>query len=160
MNTPIIASSVRMNEIANIQFSTVPLRHRLAYTCSDSLTGGKELKLRETTAFDRDIGIASSKAPITIPDFLGARDEETGRAVDSPIIDDIPGGPERLFREYRPTTWPGARLPHVWLADGSAMQDRIREEGFTLLRVGRTKSDTSALGAALQDLGASFATVE
>jgi hypothetical protein len=58
MNTPIIASSVRMNEIANIQFSTVPLRHRLAYTCSDSLTDGKDLKLRETRAFDRNIGIA------------------------------------------------------------------------------------------------------
>ena len=27
----------------------------------------------------------------------------------------IPGGPEHLFREYQPTTWPGARLPHVWL---------------------------------------------
>jgi hypothetical protein len=43
MNTPIIASSVRMNEIANTQFSTVPLRHRLVYTCSDSLTDGKDL---------------------------------------------------------------------------------------------------------------------
>ena len=51
-------------------------------------------------------------------------------------------------------------MPHAWLADGSAMQDRIREEGFTLLRVGRTKADTSALGAALQDLGASFATMD
>ena len=25
-----------------------------------------------------------------------------------------------LFREYVPTTWPGARLPHVWLANGTA----------------------------------------
>src|SRR5437667_8329727 len=33
------------------------------------------------------------------------------RYVDSPVICDIPGGPEHLFREYRPTTWPGARLP-------------------------------------------------
>jgi len=35
------------------------------------------------------------------------------RYVDSPIIDNIPGGPEHLYREYRPTTWPGAdcRIP-------------------------------------------------
>jgi hypothetical protein len=37
------------------------------------------------------------------------------RYVDSPIICNIPGGPEHLFREYQPTTWPGARLPHVGL---------------------------------------------
>jgi len=43
MNTPIIASSVRMNEIANTQFSTVPLRHRLVYPCRDSLTEAKDL---------------------------------------------------------------------------------------------------------------------
>ena len=47
------------------------------------------------------------------------------RYVDSPIICDIPGGPEHLFRDYEPTTWPGARLPHVWLDDGSAIQDRM-----------------------------------
>jgi len=26
------------------------------------------------------------------------------RYVDSPIVDNIPGGPEHLFREYRPTS--------------------------------------------------------
>jgi len=30
--------------------------------------------------------------------------------------------------------WPGARLPHVWLADGTPMQDHILYEGYTLLR--------------------------
>jgi hypothetical protein len=55
------------------------------------------------------------------------------RYVDSPIIDDIPGGPEHLFRDYRPTTWPGARLPHVWLDDGTPIQDRISNVGYTLL---------------------------
>ena len=44
---------------------------------------------------------------------------------DSPLIDNIPGGPEHLFREYHPTTWPGARLPHVWLDDRTPIQDRI-----------------------------------
>jgi 2-polyprenyl-6-methoxyphenol hydroxylase-like FAD-dependent oxidoreductase len=40
------------------------------------------------------------------------------RYVGSPVIWEEPGGPEHLFREYVPTTWPGARLPHVWLDDG------------------------------------------
>ena len=48
------------------------------------------------------------------------------RYVGSPLIAAEPGeGPAHDFREYVPTTWPGARLPHVWLSDGSAMQDRI-----------------------------------
>src|ERR1700746_1684801 len=46
------------------------------------------------------------------------------RYVDSPIICNIPGGPEHLFREYRPTTSPGARLAQFWIADGTPMQGR------------------------------------
>jgi 2-polyprenyl-6-methoxyphenol hydroxylase-like FAD-dependent oxidoreductase len=76
------------------------------------------------------------------------------RYVDSPIIDNIPGGPEHLFREYHPTTWPGARLPHVWLANGTPMQDRIPTDGFTLLRLGHTKADTAGIEGALKSHGA------
>jgi len=76
------------------------------------------------------------------------------RYVNSPVVCDVPGGPEHLFRTYEPTTWPGARLPHVWLADGSPMQDRIAFEGCTLLRLGRTQADTSALEKALRASGA------
>ena len=76
------------------------------------------------------------------------------RYIDSPIIMDIPGGPEHLFREYIPTTWPGARLPHVWLDDGTAMQDRIPVEGYTLLKLGRTRADTGGLEKAIRSHGA------
>ena len=71
------------------------------------------------------------------------------RYVDSPVICNIPGGPEHLFREYQPTTWPGARLPHVWLDDGTPMQDRI-PDGYTILKLGRTKADTSGLERAIR----------
>jgi 2-polyprenyl-6-methoxyphenol hydroxylase-like FAD-dependent oxidoreductase len=76
------------------------------------------------------------------------------RYVDSPIICDIPGGPEHLFRQYQPTTWPGARLPHVWLDDGGAMQDCIPADGFTLLKLGHTGADTSGLERAIKAHGA------
>jgi 2-polyprenyl-6-methoxyphenol hydroxylase-like FAD-dependent oxidoreductase len=75
------------------------------------------------------------------------------RYVDSPIICNIPGGPEHLFRDYQPTTWPGARLPHVWLDDGTPMQDRIAE-GYTILRLGGTKADASGLERAIRARGA------
>jgi 2-polyprenyl-6-methoxyphenol hydroxylase-like FAD-dependent oxidoreductase len=77
------------------------------------------------------------------------------RYVDSPVIDNIPGGPEHLFREYHPTTWPGARLPNAWLEDGTALQDRIPDDAFCLLRLGRgSQAETSALERAFRDLGA------
>ena len=79
------------------------------------------------------------------------------RYVDSPIVCDIPGGPEHRFRVYEPSTWPGARLPHAWLADGTPVQDRIPYEGYTLLRLGRTNADTSALEKALRACGAPLA---
>jgi 2-polyprenyl-6-methoxyphenol hydroxylase-like FAD-dependent oxidoreductase len=75
------------------------------------------------------------------------------RYVDSPIICNIPGGPEHLFREYQPTNWPGARLPHVWLDDGTPMQDRI-PDGYTILKLGRAKADLSELERAIRSHGA------
>lgn len=79
------------------------------------------------------------------------------RYVDSPIIQEEPGGPEHLFREYVPTTWPGARLPHVWLRnpqDGqTAIQDLIGD-AYTLLRLGGTQADMSGLEGAMRALGA------
>jgi 2-polyprenyl-6-methoxyphenol hydroxylase-like FAD-dependent oxidoreductase len=75
------------------------------------------------------------------------------RYVDSPVICNVPGGPEHLFREYHPTTWPGARLPHVWRNDGTPMQDHI-PDGFTILKLGRTRADASGLEKALRARGA------
>jgi 2-polyprenyl-6-methoxyphenol hydroxylase-like FAD-dependent oxidoreductase len=77
------------------------------------------------------------------------------RYVGSPVIWDEPGGPEHLFREYVPTTWPGARLPHVWLANRTPIQDAIGE-GFTLLRLGGAAADTSGLEAAMRRRNAPF----
>jgi hypothetical protein len=73
---------------------------------------------------------------------------------------DIPGGPEHLFREYVPSTWPGARLPHVWLDDGSALQDRLPVDGFTLLKLGRSQADTAELERAINARGASLTVLD
>ena len=75
------------------------------------------------------------------------------RYLGSPIIWDEPGGPEQLFREYVPTTWPGARLPHVWLEAGRSVHDVIGD-GYTLLRLGRTRAEASGLERAMRDIGA------
>ena len=75
------------------------------------------------------------------------------RYVGSPVIWEEPGGPEHLFREYVPTTWPGARLPHVWLREGCSVHDVIGD-GYTLLRLGRTKVDTAGLERSMRAYGA------
>ena len=91
------------------------------------------------------------------------------RYVGSPVIWEEPGGPEHLFREYVPTTWPGARLPHVWLRTSTqaghalgappesrtAIQDLIGDV-YTLLRLGRTTADTSGLACSMRACGAPF----
>jgi len=77
------------------------------------------------------------------------------RYVGSPVIWDEPGGPEHLFREYVPTSWPGARLPHVWLEGHVAIQDRIGR-GYTLLRLGGSREDASGLEKAMRIYGAPF----
>lgn len=91
-------------------------------------------------------------------EMIGA--ELGSRYVDSPIIDNIPGGPEHLFREYHPTTWPGARLPHTWRADGSAVQDHIPDSGYALLRLGGTAADTASMEQAFRARGAPLSVIE
>ena len=75
------------------------------------------------------------------------------RYVDSPIICNVPGGPEHLFRDYQPTTWPGARLPHLWLDDGTPMQDHV-PDGYSILKLGRSRADTGDLERAIRSHGA------
>ena len=82
------------------------------------------------------------------------------RYVGSPVISpELDEGPDRDFFTYRPTTLPGARLPHVWLGDGGAMQDRVGN-GYTLLQLGHTRMEPSVLAGAFQRLGAPFAVLD
>jgi 2-polyprenyl-6-methoxyphenol hydroxylase-like FAD-dependent oxidoreductase len=54
----------------------------------------------------------------------------------SPICwpDESPA-PPLTVRDYRPTTYPGSRAPHAWLAPGRSTID-VFGHGFTLLRLG------------------------
>ncbi|MGK2941375.1 MAG: FAD-dependent monooxygenase [Immundisolibacter sp.] len=80
------------------------------------------------------------------------------RYMGSPLIFDEPGETERQFIAYRPTTHPGSRLPHMWLADGTPIQDRIGD-GYTLLCLGGRATDAQEaepLARAMAAIGAPF----
>jgi hypothetical protein len=77
------------------------------------------------------------------------------RYVGSPLIaSEASEGPEHNFIDYVPSTYPGVRLPHVWLGDETAVQDRIGYgHGYALLRFAG-EHDTAALGRAFAAYGA------
>ncbi len=81
------------------------------------------------------------------------------RYIGSPVIWEEPGGPEHRYEFYQPTTWPGARLPHVWLDDGTPIQDRIPEH-YVLLRLGGSQADATPLLQAFGELGAPFCVLD
>ncbi|MFL5090644.1 MAG: FAD-dependent monooxygenase, partial [Xanthobacteraceae bacterium] len=93
-------------------------------------------------ALEHLLSIARDEAPKSFR-VIGA---ELGyRYAGSPVICDEPGGPEPSIDEYRPTSWPGARLPHVWIEPGKlSVHDRIGD-GYTLLRLGAEKADAAGL---------------
>jgi 2-polyprenyl-6-methoxyphenol hydroxylase-like FAD-dependent oxidoreductase len=62
----------------------------------------------------------------------------------SPVIVAEPNPPEIDPITYRGGTWPGVRLPHVFLADGSAIHDRL---GLDFTLVALDDGDTAALEA-------------
>ena len=66
----------------------------------------------------------------------------------SPIVcDDGTPPPEASVSEYRPTTRPGARAPHAWLADGRSTLD-LFGRGFTLVKLGADAPESSAFESA------------
>jgi 2-polyprenyl-6-methoxyphenol hydroxylase-like FAD-dependent oxidoreductase len=78
----------------------------------------------------------------------------------SRIIVEEPGeGPADNFMAYEPTTWPGARLPHVWLENGTAIQDAI-PDGYVLLRLGHSQANAEPLQRAFASYGAPFTVLD
>ena len=103
------------------------------------------------------LAIAREEAPKSFR-VIGA---ELGyRYANSQVICDEPGGPEPNIDDYEPTSWPGARLPHVWLKPGKlSVHDRIGD-GFTLLRLGPVKADAAGLQQAFAAIGAPLAVLD
>jgi hypothetical protein len=108
-------------------------------------------------ALDKLLTIARTEAPKSFR-VIGA---ELGYRYDgSPVICDEPGGPTPNIEEYVPTSWPGARLPHVWLVPGeTSVHDRIAD-GFTLLRLGRNREDAAGLRKAFSAIGAPLSVLD
>jgi len=74
------------------------------------------------------------------------------RYEDSPVIANVPGGPPHVVEEYVPTTWPGARLPHVWIEPGRvSVHDRIPDDRFTLVRLAGANQAVEPLEQAFRD---------
>jgi 2-polyprenyl-6-methoxyphenol hydroxylase-like FAD-dependent oxidoreductase len=117
---------------------------------SGSAMNGRLTWRAETTREGMAEAFDSEQRKVT--EILGI--EAGYRYVNSPIVCDEPGtGPDPDNRAYVPTTWPGFRLPHVWLDDKTPIQDRLGL-GYTLLKLGSAPADTSALESAIRATGA------
>jgi hypothetical protein len=76
---------------------------------------------------------------------------------DSPVIIAEPNPPAIDPITYRPSTWPGSRLPHVFLADGVSIHDKLGLF-FTLVAIDQVES--SAITTAAQQLNIPLKVVE
>ncbi len=63
--------------------------------------------------------------------------------------------PAASFGEFTPSASPGARAPHMWLGDGTAVFDHVALQGFTLLRL-NSDVDTQAFEDAAANRGIPF----
>ena len=79
------------------------------------------------------------------------------RYLKSPIIsyENDDDGADQASYAYIPTTRPGARLPHLWLKDGSAVQDHLRA-GYALVTCAPRTAGLDELGEAFRSLGCPF----
>ena len=77
----------------------------------------------------------------------------------SPIVcGDGPPPPPSSTIEYHPTSFPGSRAPHAWLADRRSTLD-LFGNGFTLLRLGTSAPQPSAMERAFAACGVPLNTV-
>ncbi|HUY06816.1 MAG TPA: FAD-dependent monooxygenase [Acidimicrobiales bacterium] len=79
------------------------------------------------------------------------------RYKNSPVIVDEEGGPDSDSFEYTPSTWPGVRLPHIWLNDGTPIQDHLGRR-FTLVHAPEAEFFAGDFERAFAHYGASFTT--
>jgi hypothetical protein len=119
-------------------------------TIGDASPEGEAVRAEIATAFDAE--------QRKVTEILGI--EAGYQYVDSPIIWPEAGErPDPNSARYVPTTFPGARLPHVWLEDGSALHDRVPFDGFTLLRLA-PELDTREMEGALRETGVPLAAMD
>ena len=77
------------------------------------------------------------------------------RYTNSALIWPEPGeGPDPDNRVYVPTSWPGARLPHMWLKNGDALLDKFGP-WYTVMRFG-DRVDTSGIERSLAAAGVPY----
>jgi 2-polyprenyl-6-methoxyphenol hydroxylase-like FAD-dependent oxidoreductase len=74
----------------------------------------------------------------------------------SPLITDEPPAEWETSR-YEPKALPGARIPHMWLDDGQALQDILGDD-YTLLDL-KGDADTMAIESAFRARGAPLAVI-
>ena len=85
---------------------------------------------------------------------LGYRYEE------SPIIVQEEGrAPDPASFDYYPTTWPGSRLPHVWMENGVPIQDMIDSNGYTLVNLSGDAYAGERFGRGFRRLSVPFRTL-
>jgi 2-polyprenyl-6-methoxyphenol hydroxylase-like FAD-dependent oxidoreductase len=79
------------------------------------------------------------------------------RYLKSPIIsyESDDDGADQASYDYIPTTRPGARIPHLWLKDGSAVQDHFRG-GYVLITCAPYTAGLEKLGEAFLSLHCPF----
>lgn len=124
---------------------------RAAYApeITEATPAGEEARKNLATIADREQRKSN--------DLLGI--EMGYRYDDSPLILHEEGeGPPDGFT-YIPTARPGARLPHVWLDDGSALHDRLGF-GYTLIRQTGASGSSEALEASFARVGAPLEVLE
>ena len=97
--------------------------------CGDALVRGVGRMFR---TLGLQIGYRYDGSPICVPDGTAAPPDDA--------------------ENYVPTARPGARAPHVFLADGRSTLDLYRR-GFVLLRFGADAPDVAAFAAAAQSRG-------
>jgi 2-polyprenyl-6-methoxyphenol hydroxylase-like FAD-dependent oxidoreductase len=136
--------------LRNVKASRAAMTGRLGWRAAyhpnvrDNTPEGAATRARMAALFD----VQQRK----VTEILGI--EAGYRYTDSPIVWPEPGdGPDPDNPCYIPTTWPGARLPHVWLSDGAALHDRLGP-GYTLLRLSGTHADTSSLERSFREIRA------
>ena len=136
--------------LRNIETSAAAMSGRLSWRATyrpevrEHTPAGEAARAEMAHLFDRE--------QRKVTEILGI--EAGYQYADSPIVwPEVGERPDPNSVRYVPTTWPGARLPHVWLGEGNALHDRLGRD-LTLLRLGATTTSTLALELGVRATGA------
>ncbi|MCK9282927.1 MAG: FAD-dependent monooxygenase [Rhodocyclaceae bacterium] len=137
--------------VAKLSWATSETHLKVRFALAEIYAEAGNVSGATPEAHAKRLALGRKIADLTNAENEGWGTEHGYRYAESPIVVNEAGDPPKFDSQvYIPTTWPGSRLPNVFLSDGTAVYDHLGK-WYTVIVLNST--DTTAIDSAAKAKG-------